>query len=302
MRRGLRFRQVGLIAIACLSGGAFGFDRVFAFGDSLSDTGNTFNLTFGFFGGPPYVNGRFSNGPVWLEGFASSFGASSTAHRFGGNNFAYGGAEANTASAFTQLIIPNVGTQITRWQDSGASFGANDLAVVWAGSNDFIGAGVTDPLRVANDVDVHLDRLYDLGARQFLVMNLPSLGYIPRFVGGSDEATMNARTTQFNAALAGHAADLRARGGATVYEFDVAGLFNAVRTNPGAYGFTNVTDAFLDAGGNVDEFMFFDDLHPTARVHQILGQQVAQAVPEPATMAGLGLLALVAARRRKSRS
>ena len=52
---------------------------IVAFGDSLSDTGNLFTLTSvagqpGFPLSPPYDNGRFANGPIWLEVLADGLG------------------------------------------------------------------------------------------------------------------------------------------------------------------------------------------------------------------------------------
>ena len=37
------------------------------FGDSLTDTGNFFDLTGGLYPAAPYFEGHFSNGKVWIE-------------------------------------------------------------------------------------------------------------------------------------------------------------------------------------------------------------------------------------------
>ncbi|WP_228021607.1 hypothetical protein [Vasconcelosia minhoensis] len=54
---------------------AAAFSQLYGFGDSLVDTGNLFELTqavlpLGVPQSPPYANGRFSNGPLWIEGLA----------------------------------------------------------------------------------------------------------------------------------------------------------------------------------------------------------------------------------------
>ena len=55
------------------------FTSIVALGDSLSDTGNAFIFT-GLLGDaipqPPYFDGNFSNGPVWLEVLAAGLGLS----------------------------------------------------------------------------------------------------------------------------------------------------------------------------------------------------------------------------------
>ena len=46
---------------------SYDIDRVYFFGDSLSDTGNLFDLTDGNFPNEPYAPGRFSNGDIWVD-------------------------------------------------------------------------------------------------------------------------------------------------------------------------------------------------------------------------------------------
>jgi phospholipase/lecithinase/hemolysin len=68
---------------------AAGIERLYVFGDSLSDTGNVYRAT-----GrttppdPPYFRGRFSNGPVWVEHLGARSGVKPERRR----NFARGGA------------------------------------------------------------------------------------------------------------------------------------------------------------------------------------------------------------------
>ncbi|KAJ3104496.1 hypothetical protein HDU97_009109 [Phlyctochytrium planicorne] len=114
------------------------FKEVVVFGDSYSDSGNTFKQSNGKFPpSPPYAAGRFSNGPVWVENVASKFNAPI-------RNFAYGGAVANS-SAFPAgdevRSIPDFYQQLD-------SFGKNNtgldldqtLFLVFIGGNDYLGA------------------------------------------------------------------------------------------------------------------------------------------------------------------
>ena len=60
--------------------------QVISFGDSLSDTGNLFELTSGAIPPEPlYFDGRTTNGPVWVELLSIDLGVTL-------NNYAYSGA------------------------------------------------------------------------------------------------------------------------------------------------------------------------------------------------------------------
>jgi len=106
---------------------------------------------------------------------------------------------------------------------------------------------------------------------------------------------MNTYTQDFNAALFNKLAGVQAGNSAvTIYQFDVAALFSQVLANPQSFGLTNVTTPAapgLDPGdtsynisqiaANPNEYLFWDELHPTARVHAILGQRAVQMFYSP---------------------
>src|SRR3954468_4438171 len=105
-----------LCASVALADRALGaYSQIVVFGDSLSDTGNVNNQTFGISPGSGYYEGRFSNGPVWVEGLATNLGvAAPTYSRGGGRDYAYGGAHTGGGSVnYTFFTFPNVGTQIS---------------------------------------------------------------------------------------------------------------------------------------------------------------------------------------------
>src|SRR4051794_25936876 len=77
------------------------FTQIVAFGDSLTDTGNLYAVTQTSPSGPfppsPYYEGRFSNGPVWVEWLALQLGVPAPRPFVtGGTNYAFGGAETTT--------------------------------------------------------------------------------------------------------------------------------------------------------------------------------------------------------------
>src|SRR5262249_50511423 len=90
------------------------YTQLLIFGDSLVDTGNVFVASRGTFpASPPYFNGRFSNGPVWVEALAPALGLPAPVPSLlGGTNNAWGGAETGLSGLSTRGT-PNIGTQIT---------------------------------------------------------------------------------------------------------------------------------------------------------------------------------------------
>ena len=69
------------------------------FGDSLSDVGNVYLATNGIEPASPYVDGQFSNGPVWVQDLAARLGLPAlTPSLAGGSDYAFGGATTGSPS------------------------------------------------------------------------------------------------------------------------------------------------------------------------------------------------------------
>jgi hypothetical protein len=166
------------------------------------------------------------------------------------------------------------------------------LYVVFAGSNDFIN-GQTNVATPANRLATDLSRLITAGARNFLVPNLALLGGTPRFNGNATTAAAyNARTQQFNAAMDAKLLDLSDDAtGLAFFRLDVASLFADAIATPAKFGLTNVTSAAapgLEPGAssyntsliaaNASQYLFWDDLHPTATVHSVLAARALALV------------------------
>jgi outer membrane lipase/esterase len=82
-------------------------------------------------------------------------------------------------------------------------------------------------------------------------------------------AAMSQLSAAYNQALE---AALRALAGAGVpnIHVDAFSTLQAMVNLPGEFGFTNVTDPLLFTGGESDEFLFWDAVHPTTRGHEVL--------------------------------
>ena len=150
---------------------------IVAFGDSLSDTGNTFLAA----GSPPapYYQGHYSNGPIWLEYLASPPGSCRPHARAwpAGLDNAWGGAQTGDGTSF--MGTPNIGTQIAAFLGSGQTLSSTQLITIWGGANDFLNAGVTDPTIPVANLASEITTLAAAGGKQFLVPNLPLLGELP---------------------------------------------------------------------------------------------------------------------------
>src|SRR5262245_56075618 len=95
------------------------FSKLFVFGDSLSDIGNVAQgrAAIPFLVDPTprpyYYNGRFSNGPIYVEALASGLGLPAVVRsRAGGNDFAHGGAKTSGTSLPNSLVVRDVDDQV----------------------------------------------------------------------------------------------------------------------------------------------------------------------------------------------
>jgi phospholipase/lecithinase/hemolysin len=262
-------------------------DKIYIFGDSLVDVGNVYIASSQQIPlSPPYFEGRFSDGLVWIELLLSRFSQPISTSLTGGNDFAFGGAPSGF---FLKQPIPPGGPppqtpgvlyQVNTFLAPVPSVTPNTLYFVTAGANDFLINFESDPNVPVNNLTIAVSELYAYGARNIVVTNLPDLGKIP--VGSSDPKTsklLTALTNSFNRKLEKAMAKLRrTRPDLNIIVIDLNTLINRIISQPARYGITNVTDACL--GGTVDQpttpcanpdqFLFWDNQHPTKVVGQII--------------------------------
>lgn len=321
----MKFRSLilaGAVALAgALPASALSLSERFSsftvFGDSLSDVGNVYNLTGGTNPSAPYVNGRFSNGPVWVEPFLAEMVAAGKPWV----NAAFGGARAGEGGP-----VPNLDAQLGLAEPYLPFAGNNPAAAVWMGGNDLLAAiGSPDVEALArlaaNKVADATATIGQAGISTVFLFNLPDLGAAPRYALLQPALALQASlaTDAFNDALRARIAGLRASG-MRIVTVDAHAAFDALIADPAIFGVSDTTLPCVFPSQSVAALFgqaqvctaeqslsraFFDPVHPNALVHAGIGavfEAQVQAVPLPGAgwllLAGVGGLA--AARRRRS--
>ena len=272
--------------------------NLLAFGDSLSDMGNAKNSILNVPDVPPYWQGRFSNGQVWLEYVSDAYGLQTTigSGTYAGDNRAFGGSQ--TGSGFSYLLLPNVGTQITNYLTNVQSSIPNDEVVsLWAGGNDFL-YGSANANIIATNMEAHIRQLANSGAQEFIIPNLPPLESTPEISSRSQsqQTAIGQEVILYNQKLASLITNLTAELSITVHSIDAWSIFNDILQNKQSLGLTNTQDAACSGGvsllplpicnsgdtivPNVDEYLFFDKAHPTRVMHRFIAQFAIEAIGE----------------------
>ena len=285
-----------LLVFSNLSQADTAFSQVYIFGDSLSDTGNAASVVGDL--PPPYYMNRVSNGPVAVEVLAAKLGhtAEASLHFFGaevGSNYAVAGANAIGDK------LEDLSTQIISFQaNHGFVAPADALYVIIIGGNDLRDTRKVADLTIAESI-VHaaaaevqhaVENLVQSGARSFLLINAPNIGLIPetRLIASIFNNTELVKRTSklsklYRTVLHDMAEQLKVDHDISIVEPDLFKFFNKLVKKADTYGFSNATDACFSTvtlsfhpdcndGLNIDQFVFIDEIHPTARAHALIGE------------------------------
>lgn len=273
------------------------------FGDSLSDIGNINALTFGLIPGSPYFGGRFSDGPLWVEGLAAGLSLpitpnGSNPNNLNGNDHAFGGSRAAGDTTYLIfIVVPGIENQVNGYVANAAPLDPDVLYVVASGANDVRDAadGLTPGQQTVAiqdavaGIDNAIRTLVSNGARHVLVLNSPDIGRTPEAIIVRNNAALATQLSiSFNTQLDTLVDLLRLQLGVRIIEVDLFGLivdvFDDALNNGGAvYGITNVTTPIFagfagSPGANPATSLFADDLHPSAVAHGILANVALDAI------------------------
>jgi phospholipase/lecithinase/hemolysin len=160
------------------------YANLYVFGDSYCDVGNIFAATGGAFPPPPYYNGRFSNGPIWLDHVAGFLGVPFKASLLGGTDYAFGGAWVTAPQPIPGGFIPSVPQQVELYLgEHGGKADPNALYVIEGGGNDILDTTIGTPSALAYQIAMGIvaseQMLRQAGARHFVIPNLFNVAILP---------------------------------------------------------------------------------------------------------------------------
>jgi thermolabile hemolysin len=252
------------------------------FGDSLSDNGNT--LVAAGVPQPPYFEGRWTDGPNWVDYF-TQFAQLPPATAFlqdHGTNFAVGGSSSPFLAAQIAIYLAANGGHANR----------DDIYAIWIGADDFK-AGVSASTTL-DSIQVGLALLGAAGAKHIIFLDVPDISLTPDVIASGGAAVQAAK--QFVATVD---ANLQARIpveasliGIQLTYIDVNATFTQLVERPAAFGFSNSTGAAFNPNTGVEQpnpnsYVFWDGFHPTTPVHYLAAQAVFLQLNAPSRLLGL---------------
>ncbi|GAA5988873.1 hypothetical protein JCM11641_002106 [Rhodosporidiobolus odoratus] len=297
---------------------------IFAFGDSYSATGYDPSLGYDPFSQNLTTS---SGGPIWLAAL-SEF--SSAPYTLANNTFIFarGGATLLPNATFTCYPNMSLSNQVDifeRWFTNGTDSFLEEQeelggAPTWNSEETLFSTSLVrnNDLKIAykrdeswsdsysnanfDELDVNIQRLYSLGARHFLVHEVPPYQLTP--LVSQDLANDPAAHDHFsetvplwNELLTECGATIREKyEGASAVVWEAQAWFEAILSDPLTFGFTNSTD-YCDAYASeiwstaanstafvescevpLSEYVWLDRIHPTWSLHELLGNAVATSL------------------------
>lgn len=285
------------------------FTALYIFGDGVSTTTN--NPAAGLL---PYYGFRRCNGRVWVELLAqqlnltnnywysnssanhlsyTNLSASSTNWSYTSNNWSFYGD-------YSPVLLTNVSNFVAPTNASNALF------IVWVNDADFVGDMgniypstniVTWTNAINQSISNHfvaITNLYAKGVRTLIMPNAVDITEIPEYntISSANKSFIRQMIVFFNSAFAPTLSNAMALcPGLKIYEPDYFSMLDNVLANPAAYGVTNalqngqsidalddnsLTDLSLNGPGA--NYIFWDKIDPTAKVHAIMADIAKQLV------------------------
>ncbi|KAI9708045.1 MAG: hypothetical protein M1820_004249 [Bogoriella megaspora] len=237
-----------------------------------------------------FYNGRFSNGPVWVEVVAANLSIPLFDYAIGGATTNNQLVQGYTGPSST-VPVPSVDDQINTFLASKSQVDlASALVVVLGGLNDVFFNATIQASQSVQQMFSGINKLRANGASSFLMLNYYNASRIP----------YDHYTTPLNKAqLANYSRDLgNALSSITSLDpgiayVDLVPLFADFDCygNPTSYGFNEyaayyscLTGAYMESPRSLcndsGKAVFWDEYHPTAHTHRLIAAEALKAIAE----------------------
>lgn len=291
------------------------YERIVAFGDSLTD-GGTYSQAASNAGGGKYTT---NPGQIWIEVVAEKLNLKIQPNRFegfqspllvvGGFNYAQGGARVTIPADPKDAVketARSVSEQISYFVTAHKKFNATDLVFLQGGANDLfaqlksVAAGQLPPEQAVQNVGVAAaqfaalaKQLKSVGAVHLYVINLPMIESTPRVValGPQIQGLVAMMIKTFNATLAGQLQ------GTDIQQLDIYTFDKTLNENYQQYGFKNIdkvacksevvggwslfcsANSLVEPGADLT-YKFADPIHPSTGYSKAAGDFIYKKVTE----------------------
>ncbi|ETR66878.1 MAG: GDSL family lipase [Candidatus Magnetoglobus multicellularis str. Araruama] len=269
---------------------ALKYKHIVAFGDSLSDHYNLNNYV-------SEARESMTNGKVWLEYLSQELNVSLDNNAFIGAMTSKHLKDEIQAACDLGQIPQQLGLigQVEQFIKESHDINADEtLFSIWIGSNNLIRYGrgefgnITPEQMIAlamEDVGVAISKLLEIGATDFIIMNLPDIGKSPWYGSGTPEEVAAATQLAFgynHALLQTVNLLLKDKPGINLYCFDMVQIMNEI-VEKEIFPNTTGTYTVLDEGGfptdetngPAENYLFWDGVHPTTKAHEYFAKVVA---------------------------
>ena len=298
--------------------------------------------------GKPYWHYRFSNGRVWNEYLAQMWSLDQEEETVYVNK-AFGGSWAATYNyqltvwnlirhpidsiknlIIGKLVPPSLGLTVQAYLLEHQQLNKQAAYFIFTGGNDYVNMFIFNDKQdqqatnsyvenVVDSIGAAIKRLVKANAQHVIIMGLPSLGEIPKFVNTVDRELLNQVTTQHNELLAQRVKEWQILYPDTDFLYVPTDQFlQKAIAAPQQFGFTNIQSPCLDVafstynptqnlllGENYvlsyvagvqrqglaphasvevcdtpEQYLFWDELHPSTRAHHYLAYEVCKVMKE----------------------
>jgi outer membrane lipase/esterase len=264
------------------------YSAIYVFGDSYCDVGNVFIATGGTQPSAPYFNGRFSDGPIWVDHIASARSLPMLPALAGGTDYAFGGAHVTGPVPTPFGNLPSVPQQVLLYlSQHGGKADPNALYIIEGGGNDIVdAAGVGSPQQLGFQIALGISSaeliLRRAGAKNFLIPNLFDISILP--VAKSNAAFARQATLSANKSLDDLLFLEQLFQGLRIRRIDAFSLFTSVSADATHFGFTDITNPCFNGVNppcaDPAHKLFWDGFHPTVFGHSFFAVLVEAALSQ----------------------